>query len=458
MVANIYKKVKIDFLNDAPMKVFLLSALPLMVVAVLSIFTQSLINDIYAVDIGDIIFAVIGIVMTITNLITSFVSSIVSASWIKSSACIMFDKKSFRIYFIQSLYALLIVYLFVLLIFIFFTDNILIALNVPEKIFYDTKQYMLYYVSSHIVLSFASYMLIVVNGTGSSIRILIGNTISACGPLLSAFILIHFFKMGIVGAGLTNVANALLVITFCLAAFMKDKLITKPSKSELLPNFKIIGSVLSYSFILFIQSLFCTAGYLLVTAQANKFLSLDYLSVIGLRLPIAAGMSSIAMACQLFTAPNFSAGNSNRLKRFLFISVVICMMYGIFCFAFFAIFGKMYYAAHFQSETIIKLGAEYWFYYGLGYLFVPLLFTVRFFLEAVGYGKVSMFAGVCEFLGNIFCAYVLIPNFGNIGCSLSYTIGWALAAVYVFVAYIICRKRIYVQCDKNKPSRKLTAV
>lgn len=58
MVANIYKKVKIDFLNDAPMKVFLLSALPLMVVAVLSIFTQSLINDIYAVDIGDIIFAV----------------------------------------------------------------------------------------------------------------------------------------------------------------------------------------------------------------------------------------------------------------------------------------------------------------------------------------------------------------------------------------------------------------
>lgn len=451
MALNIYQRKKIDFLNDTPIKIFLSSVLPLMAVSVLSVFTQSLINDICAIDIGDTIFTVNGIVTTITTLLTSLVSNVVSASWIKSSPYVVSDKKRFRIYFIQSIYSLLAVYLSVTLIFVFFTNDILTLLNVPKEVFYETKQYIQYYVFSNIVLSLASYMLIIANGTGSSVRILISNTISSCGPVLSAFILIHCFKLGIIGAAMVNATNALLLMIFCLVILIRDKSITKPTKRELLPKVKIIGSILSYGSILFIQCAFCTVGYMLVTAQANKFLSLDYLSVLGLRLPILVGMSSIAMGCQLFVAPNFAIGNSDRLKRFLFISTITCMLYGIFCFAFYVIFGKMYYAAHFQSETIVKLGVEYWFYYGLGHLFIPLLFTIRFFLEAVGYGKVSLFAGVCEFLGNIFCAYVLIPRFGNIGCSLSYTIGWALASIYLFISYMICRKRIYAKCDKNKP-------
>lgn len=450
MVNKMNIKRKIDFLNDAPLKVFLLSVLPLMVVAILSIFTQSFINDIYTMDIGDIIFTVTGIVGTITSLITNLVSSIVSSSWIKSSAYIVSDKKKFRTYFIQSLYALLIAFLLVSLVFIFFTDKILMLLNVPDEVIYETKQYLLYYVFSHIVLSVASYMLIIANGSGGFTRLFIGNTINSCGPLLSAFILIHCLHMGIIGAGLMTAANAVIVIAFCLVSIIKDKTITKSTKRELLPDFKTIWGILSYGFVLFIQSVFCTLGYLLVTAQANKYLSLDYLSVLGLNLPISAGMTSISTACQLFFAPNFSAGNSKRLKRFLFIATAICMVYGILCFAFYAIFGRAYYSLHFTSDTVIRLGTKYWLYYGTGYIFIPLLYTIRMFLETVGYGKVSLFAGVCECLGNIFCAYVLIPYFGNIGRSLSYSVGWALAGMYILIAYFICRKKIYAKCDKNK--------
>lgn len=327
-------------------------------------------------------------------------------------------------------------------------------LNVPQEVIYETKQYLLSYIFSHIVLSVARYMLIIADGSGGFTRLLIGNTIHSCGPLLSAFILIHCFHMGIIGAGLMTAANALIVIAFCLGSIIKDKTITKSTKRELLPDLKTIWGILSYGSVLFIQSVFCVLGYLLVTAQANRYLSLDYLSVLGLNLPISAGMSSISTACQLFFVPNFSVGNSKRLKRFLFIATAICMLYGIFCFAFYAIFGKAYYSLHFTSEIVIRLGAEYWLYYGIGYIFIPLLYTIRMFLETVGYGKVSLFAGVCEFLGNVFCAYVLIPHFGNIGRSLSYCIGWALAGIYILSAYFICRRKIYEKCDKNKDSVK----
>lgn len=78
-------------------------------------------------------------------------------------------------------------------------------------------------------------------------------------------------------------------------------------------------------------------GNLLVTAQTNKFLSLDYLSVLGLNLPVSASMTSISTVCQLFVALNYSAGNSDCVKRFLLISTAICMIYGMLCFVFYAI-------------------------------------------------------------------------------------------------------------------------
>ena len=133
MDLKIYKSKKIDFLSDTPMKIFLSSVLPLMAVSVLSVFTQSLINDICAIDIGDTIFTGNGIVTTITTLLTSLVSNVVSASWIKSSPYVVSDKKRFRIYFIQSIYSLLAVYLSVTLIFVFFTNDILTLLNVPKE-------------------------------------------------------------------------------------------------------------------------------------------------------------------------------------------------------------------------------------------------------------------------------------------------------------------------------------
>lgn len=72
----------------------------------------------------------------------------------------------------------------------------------PNEIIYETKQYLLFHVFSYFALSIASYMLIVANGTGGVVRILIGNIINSCGSLLSAFVLIHCFHMGVLGPAL----------------------------------------------------------------------------------------------------------------------------------------------------------------------------------------------------------------------------------------------------------------
>lgn len=46
-----------------------------------------------------------------------------------------------------------------------------------------------------------------------------------------------------------------------------------------------------------------------------------------------------------------------------------------------------------------------------------------------------MLSGTGEFIGNAFCAAVLIPRCGALGRSLSYPLGWLAAAVFLLAAY-----------------------
>ena len=71
------------------------------------------------------------------------------------------------------------------------------------------------------------------------------------------------------------------------------------------------------------------------------------------------------------------------------------------------------------------------------------LYAVRFFFDAVGYSKLALLSGVGELIGHSICAFVLIPLFGSVGRSLAYTVGWFLAALFLVIAYVVFRKKIY---------------
>ena len=72
---------------------------------------------------------------------------------------------------------------------------------------------------------------------------------------------------------------------------------------------------------------------------------------------------------------------------------------------------------------------------GLGHLALGVVYPLRTFFVSVGRGKLAMLSGTGEFIGNAFCAAVLIPRCGALGRSLSYPLGWLAAAVFLLAAY-----------------------
>jgi Na+-driven multidrug efflux pump len=209
------------------------------------------------------------------------------------------------------------------------------------------------------------------------------------------------------------------------------------------PDRRLIGSILRYGLLLTLQSLLCNVGYVAVSIQTNRLLPLDYITVLSVSLPLTGVMSAFSAACAVFVPANHAAGQQKRNLAFLRLAAAGCTGYGVLCFLAFALLGKWYYSRLFDSAAVIAYGTDYWRIYGLGLIFVAIIFVVRIFLESVGLARLALVAGALELCGNLLCAFWIIPRFGVVGRSLSYPLGWLLAAVYLLLLCLCLRKQLF---------------
>ena len=207
----------------------------------------------------------------------------------------------------------------------------------------------------------------------------------------------------------------------------------------------MLKDTICYGSLIISQTLLCSTSYLIVSVQANRYLTSDFISVLSVNLPLAGVFSALSSAVTVFCPRNYAAGNKSRLKQFFTLTTVIGVLYGVLCFLIYALLGQWYYGRLFDNPDIIAYGTRYWFWTGLSYPFLALIYTVRFFMDSVGRGKFSLLSGGGEFTGNLICALWLIPQFGNIGRILSYPLGWFLGGVALLIAYFFVQKKIYAK-------------
>lgn len=251
------------------------------------------------------------------------------------------------------------------------------------------------------------------------------------------------FRAGIVGVALMPAVGAAIQLLFYVLLFIKDGFRFRLGQALRRLDWRKIGTIIRYGFLIALQNLLCTSGYLLVTYQANRYLSPEYISVLNVSLPLAVIMSAVSSAGLAFCPPNYAAHKTERLKRFFTLSTLCCFVYGVLCFVLYALLGEWYYARLFQDPRIIAFGAEYWRWFGIGQIFLALIFPVRTFFDSVGRSSLSLLSSAGELAGNLICAVILIPLCGNLGRSLSYPLGYFLAAAFLLTAYCLSRKKIY---------------
>ncbi len=299
------------------------------------------------------------------------------------------------------------------------------------------------FILGYLPAAIAALFLTIANGISSSSGIFWINIVIVALNFAASVLLLAAWKLDMVGLALSAAAGAVLQILFDLILFRKMGFRFSPAALFQNVDWATVFGIIRYGFLIALQNLLCTAGYLLVTYQANRFLPLEYISVLNVSLPLTGIMSAVSSACLAFCPQNYRPEQRGRLKSFFRLATIFCCCYGVFCFLLYLFLGRWYYGRLFADETIIAHGLDYWFWYGLGHLFLAVVFSIRSFFDSVGLSRLSLLSGLGELLGNLLCALWLIPKLGNLGRSLAYPMGWLFASLFLAAAFVKYRKQIF---------------
>lgn len=438
---------KPDYLRLRPMQALGQICLPLILVNAVLAVTSTLTNKLYSQYAGQTYFTVTGYLSVVTTLFISIVSSVYTAAWIKiAHQFAVHDKQTVTNSMRSALLAVALASAGCSLLLILFTQPVLRAMSIPAQLYSDTRLYYALYLLSYLPTGLAAFFLTIVNGIGNTKRIFWINIVVLFTNLLAAWLLLSVLRLHFVGAALCAALGSVMQLGLYLLLFRRDGFFHSARQPR--PDWPLVGSILRYSVPIALQNLLCTAGYLLVTLQTNRLLSSQYITVLNVSLPLTGIMSAVTSAGLAFLPPNYAAGNTARLRRFLVLSLGCCFAYGILCCVLYWTLGEWYFGLLFTDPEVIAYGLDFWRWYGLGHLALALVHPLRTFFISVGRGTIGLLSGLGEFIGNALCAFVLIPQLGNVGRSLSYPLGWAFAAVFLLAAYVLTRKKL-VSCKRK---------
>ena len=439
-----HKHTHIDYLYVSPFKALIAICFPLIGVNIVLAVTALLTNELYSRFVGEHVFSIMGYLSTVTTSFGSIISGIMFAAWIKTAHHFSFNNKSICTQqILHGIVAIFLVEASLTLLLLLFADPILHLLSIPLDLYQDAKLYYILTILLYLPVQLAGFCLTIVNGTSSAIRLFWVNIFVVCSNAIVAVIMLAVLRCGMIGVALMPVISAIVQLVFYFFLFRADGYHLNLFETLHSLDWSKIGSIIRYGLLIALQSLLCTSGYLIVTYQANRYLPMEYISVLNITLPLAGIISAVSSATLAFCPPNYAAHNSERLKSFFVISTICCAGYGILSFILYALLGTSYYTSLFQNPAIIANGAKYWFWFGLGQIFFAVVCNVRTFFESVGRSNIALLSGIGELLGNLLCALWIIPVFGNIGRSLAHTSGYFLAMLFLLIAYFFSRKRIY---------------
>ena len=443
--------LKFDVMKDSPYRVLFCVTLPLAICSIISLFISPVTARLISRYVGESYFTCVALVNTVLMAFQQVVGAVVSAAWIKTAFMLKGQDESQKQQALwNAMYAIVGVQLTLAMLMILLVDPIFTWIHIPGEIYGQVKLYYCAYLAISALTGFISFVTTLVNGFCSALGIFLIQLMGLLVNILCSFILLPVLPGSVVNPDAVGAVCRVLIGVTAILMLRKNGLLFRFGKRECAPDWKLIWSIIRYGFLIALQTLLCSVGYLLVTVQTNGHLPLDYISALGIMLPVTTPMAHFSTACSVFIPPNYDAGDRQRVKRFVKIAQIGCTLYSVLCFAVYALLGKWYYGTLFTDPQIIAYGAEYWLWQGIGYVAVSVLCVMRTVYDSVGLGKLSLVCGVCELGSNLLCAFWLIPSFGIIGRNLSYPLGYWIAALFLLISYPLLRKRIYAPAKQTQ--------
>ena len=380
--------------------------------------------------------AAVGSGTALINLIIAFAQGASVGAGVVVSQYIGADKKDkIKISVHTSICISIILGLILSLLGIFASPSLLIMMKTPKVVLKSSILYLQIYCGGLIFNVIYNMATGILNAAGNSKKPLVYLAIASFTNIILDLLFIKIFKLGVMGAAIaTDISQAIsciLAIGYLLKVKSDYKLYIKDLKINKETAVKIIkiglptaiqNMVISFSNVLVQSSVNATA-----MAGYAAYLKIDGFNI----LPVL----SISMAVTTFTGQNVGANRLDRVKKGMYSSLIMVLVYTVFIGAVLLIFSHQVLGLFTHSAQVIMYGQLAMKYFCPYYFLLGILNVLAGTVRGAGKGippMIILLFSMCIF--RILWIKIALPFYSSIdGVFILYPISWLVGAILMIL-------------------------
>ena len=383
--------------------------------------------------------AAVGSGTALINLIIAFAQGASVGAGVVVSQYIGADKKDkIKISVHTSICISIILGLILSLLGIFASPSLLIMMKTPKVVLKSSILYLQIYCGGFIFNVIYNMATGILNAAGNSKKPLVYLAIASFTNIILDLLFIKIFKLGVMGAAIaTDISQAIsciLAIGYLLKVKSDYKLYIKDLKINKETAVKIIKIGLPTA----IQNMVISFSNVLVQSSVNAYGATAmagyaaYLKIDGFNiLPVL----SISMAVTTFTGQNVGANRLDRVKKGMYSSLIMVLVYTVFIGAALLIFSHQVLGLFTHSAQVIMYGQLAMKYFCPYYFLLGILNVLAGTVRGAGKGippMIILLFSMCIF--RILWIKIALPFYSSIdGVFILYPISWLVGAILMIL-------------------------
>ncbi len=436
-----------ELTKGKPWKVILLFAIPIMCRSVFQQFYNFVDSKIVSTYISTKAFAAVGATTVVSNTIIGFLAGFTQGFAI--SVANSYGAKNYermRKYIAGSIVLAFSIAVILMVVSLFFIDDLLRMLATPDDIMEDALAYVkiiLFGIIFTAVYNLCANILMSVGDSKTPLYCLIAALIINTGL---DFLFVKGLSMGIKGAAYATIISQAIAGVLCVIYIFTRFKIIVPSKEDWRLEKKqypelfttglsmgLMGCIVNVGSIV-LQNAINKLGTAYVAAHTAARKVFDMLTIL---------MFSIAVAITTYVSQNMGAGKFARVRQGIRQAIYMTMITTTFLIFVCYTFGEgiLKWITSTDDATIISAATMYLkisivFFYVLG----PLL-IFRCSLQGMGHKIMPLFSSGMEMIVKIVSANLIVPVFAYKGVAFTEPISWVLMTIMLTVSYMIARPK-----------------
>lgn len=383
--------------------------------------------------------AAVGSGTALINLIIAFAQGASVGAGVVVSQYIGADKKDkIKISVHTSICISIILGLILSLLGIFASPSLLIMMKTPKVVLKSSILYLQIYCGGLIFNVIYNMATGILNAAGNSKKPLVYLAIASFTNIILDLLFIKIFKLGVMGAAIaTDISQAIsciLAIGYLLKVKSDYKLYIKNLKINKETAVKIIKIGLPTA----IQNMVISFSNVLVQSSVNAYGATAmagyaaYLKIDGFNiLPVL----SISMAVTTFTGQNVGANRLDRVKKGMYSSLIMVLVYTVFIGAVLLILSHQVLGLFTHSAQVIMYGQLAMKYFCPYYFLLGILNVLAGTVRGAGKGippMIILLFSMCIF--RILWIKIALPFYSSIdGVFILYPISWLVGAILMIL-------------------------